>query len=72
MDKRYQVKHYIAVVRNGTGLRFTVLETADPQWYLFVPMIGETSSMGSLQIPVLKKDLRDDIRHALANGRGND
>lgn len=71
MDKRYQVKQYVAVVRSGAGQRFQVFSTGDPQWYLFVPLIGATSSAGTIHFPVLKKDLRDDIRHALAHGRGN-
>lgn len=71
MDKRYQVKQYIAIVRNGWGQRFQVFHTGDPKWYLFVPMIGETSCVGSLQFPIEKANLRDDVRKMLAHGCGN-
>jgi hypothetical protein len=71
MVRELQVKQYVAMVRNSWGLRLTVFETADPKFYLFIPMVGETSAMGDLQIPVRKADLRDDIRRALTHGVGN-
>lgn len=71
MDQRYQVKQYVAIVRSSTGQRFQVFITGDPKWYLFVPMIGETSCVGSIQFPVEKSNLRDNIRKMLAHGCGN-
>ena len=68
---QYQVKQYVAVVRNGRGQRFRVFETADARYYLFDALIGESSVSGGNQFPVLKSDLRDDIRRGLRHGVGN-
>jgi hypothetical protein len=70
MDRRYQVKQYVAVVRSRTGMRFRVFETGDAQWYLFDPLSADDCSLCN-QFPVRKKDLRPDIRRALAHGYGN-
>ena len=64
------VKQYVAVVQNGTGLRFMVFTTGDPKFYLFCPL-DKDGNQGGIQIPVKRADLRDDIRRALAHGWGN-
>ena len=66
-----QVKQYVAVVRSKYGQRYQVFETGDAKYYLFVPLLGETSSVGDIQFPVLKKDLQPAIKRALAHGWGN-
>lgn len=72
MDRRYQVKQYVAVVQNSRGSKFMVFETGDAKYYLFSQLYpGPTLIQTGLQFPVLKKDLRDDIRKALAHGWGN-
>lgn len=68
---KYGIKQYVAVVRNGRGIRFMVFETGDPKYYMFSQLIGETSVSSGLMFPVLKKRLRDDIRRALRHGWGN-
>jgi hypothetical protein len=72
MDQRYMVKQYVAVVQNSRGSRFMVFETGDARWYLFSQLYpGPNLIATGLQFPVLKKDLRDDMRKALRNGWGN-
>ena len=68
-DVRYQVKQYVAVVK-GAFARFRVFETGDSKFYLF-SMIDDNDCDTGLQWPVRKKDLRDDVRRALAHGYGN-
>lgn len=70
MDPRFQVKQYVAVVRNQFGVRFRVFKTGDDKWYLFDPLDAYDCSV-SMQFPVLKSRLRNDLRRALANGCGN-
>jgi hypothetical protein len=65
-----QVKQYVAVVRNSRGSRFRVFETGNPKFYLF-STIAPDGREGDLQFPVLKANLRDDIRSALRHGIGN-
>jgi hypothetical protein len=65
-----QVKQYVAVIKNSRGRRFRVFETGDPKFYLF-STIAPDGTEGGLQFPVLKKNLRPDIRRALARGCGN-
>ena len=69
MDRRMQVKQFVAVVR-GALCRFMVYETGDPAFYLFAQMDPD-GNLTTLSWPVRKADLRDDIRHALRNGVGN-
>ena len=72
MDRRYQVKQYVAVVQNRRGSRFMVFRTGDDRWYLFAQLYpGPGLIQTGLQFPVEKSNLRDDIRRALAHGWGN-
>jgi hypothetical protein len=71
MELALEIKQYVAIVRSGHGSRFSVFETGDPKFYCFVPMVGESSIMGTLQFPVKKSDLRDDICKMLRHGCGN-
>jgi hypothetical protein len=71
MDTRaFQVKQYVAVVRNGWGNRFMVFRTGDDKFYLFV-LVDSHGCFTELQFPVRKSDLRPEIRKALAHGWGN-
>jgi len=65
-----QVKHYVAVVKNSRGSRFRVFETGNPKFYLF-STIAPDGREGDMQFPILKANLRADIRQALAHGWGN-
>jgi hypothetical protein len=70
LDPRYQVKQWIGVVKGDhPTIRWAVMETGDSRYYLF--RVVENGCMGDLCFPVLKKNLRDDIRRALAHGVGN-
>ena len=69
MDPRYQVKQYVAMVQ-GEWCRFRVFTTGNEQYYLFDPLDAYGCSLCN-QFPVRKKDLRDDLRRALAHGYGN-
>jgi hypothetical protein len=60
-----QAKQYVAVVQ-GALSRFRVLTTGDARYYLFCPL-----DMPMDPFPVLKADLRPEIRRALAHGWGN-
>lgn len=71
MDRRYGVKQYIAIVKNGDGMRFMVFATGDTKYYLFSQLYPGTLSATGLQFPVLKSRLRDDIKSALTHGWGN-
>jgi hypothetical protein len=65
----YMVKQYVAVVQ-GRWCKFMVFETGSPKHYLF-SQLDPSGCATTLQFPVLKTDLRDDIRRALAHGWGN-
>ena len=69
MDRRYQVKQYVAVVRSR-WCRFRVFATGDARWYLF-DQLDEHGCSTTLQFPVKKSDLKPEIRRALAHGWGN-
>ena len=69
MDRRFQVKQYVAVVRGASGGRFRVLRTGDDRYYLF-DAIDERGCSTGLQFPVLKSRLRTDVKRALAHGWG--
>jgi hypothetical protein len=68
MDRRYQVKQYVAEV-NSRFCRFRVFTTGDAQWYLFCALDPSGYDHG-LHVPVRKIDLRTDVRHALRHGWG--
>jgi hypothetical protein len=70
MDRAYMVKQYVAVVKSRMGQRFRVFETGDPKYYLFDPLDANDCS-GCIQFPVLKANLRADIRRMLRHGAGN-
>lgn len=66
----YGVKQFVARVKNSRGIRFNVFETGDSRYYLFDP-IDQHDCSYCMAFPVLKKDLRPDIRRALRHGWGN-
>jgi hypothetical protein len=71
-DRRMMVQKYVAVVQNRRGSRFMVFQTGDEKYYLFSQLYpGPGLIATGLQFPVEKKNLRDDIRRALAHGWGN-
>jgi len=63
------VKQFVAVVRSR-WCRFMVFTTGSPRHYLFSQLDPHGCQTG-LHFPVLKADLRRDIRRALAHGWGN-
>ena len=73
MSGRYrpecQVKQYVAVVRGRFG-EFMVFATGSDRHYLFAQLYPGTLTATGLSWPVLKRELRDDIRHGLAHGAG--
>ncbi len=71
MLRSFQVKQYIAIVKNSRGNRFQVFRTGDEQFYLFCQLYPEVDIATGLQIPIRKSDLRRDIRSALNHGWGN-
>jgi hypothetical protein len=64
-----QVKQFVAVVQGEHG-RFMVFETGSARHYLFAQLYPGTTTQTGLSWPVLKADLRDDVRHGLAHGVG--
>jgi hypothetical protein len=73
--RRCGVKQFVAIVRShATGKRFSVYTCGDDHYYLFTLMAsrepGDTR-MTDLSFPVRRKDLRPEIRRALAQGVGN-
>jgi hypothetical protein len=72
--QRFGVKQYVAVVRTRRGRRFSVFTCGDDRYYVFTlmasPEPGDTV-MTTISFPVRRKDLRDDLRRALAHGVGN-
>jgi hypothetical protein len=64
-----QVQKYVAVVDGQFG-SFMVFETGSAQHYLFCQLYPGTTTQTGLSWPVLKRDLRDDVRHGLAHGVG--
>ena len=69
MDRRYQVKQYVAEVETKTSL-FHVFKTGDEKYYLFAQVNPKTKCDTGLQFPVLKSRLRKDVGRALKNGFG--
>jgi hypothetical protein len=64
-----QVKQFVAVVK-GSWSKFCVFMTGSTRHYLF-HQLDNHGCMTQLAFPVLKTDLRDDIRSALSHGWGN-
>ncbi len=57
-----------AVVRSRvTGVRFRVFTTGDDRYYLFDPL-DEHDCSRCMSFPVLKADLKPEIRRALRQG----
>jgi hypothetical protein len=61
-----QVKQYVAQVKANYGLHWYVYRTGSDSHYLFA-----CTEYPHIQFPVLKADLNDDIRSALARGAGH-
>jgi hypothetical protein len=70
---RNGVKQWVAVIKNSRGVRFVVFTTGDDKYYLFSALRGPAPGVEftGVQFPVLRKNLRKDIRYALAHGYGN-
>lgn len=66
----YQVKQFVAVVQGSTRTRWLVFKTGSDKHYLF-SQIDPNGCQTGLQVPVAKRDLKPEIRRALANGKGN-
>jgi hypothetical protein len=64
-----QVKQFVAVVQGRFG-RFMVFETGSAQHYLFCQLYPDSLTQTGLSWPVLKRELRDDVRHGLRHGVG--
>lgn len=61
-----QTKQFVAEVNGDFGSRWRVFTTGSDKHYLFVCVQDSDR-----QRPVLKADLRDDVRRALAHGYGH-
>lgn len=61
-----QVKQFVAEVDGAHGFRWRVFTTGSDRHYLFSCVENPCFS-----VPVLKADLRDDVRSALAHGWGH-
>ena len=68
---KYGCKQFVAVIKNRFNRQFMVFTSGDPKYYLFSAIDNQGIAVGIPSFPVLKKDLRDDIRHALLHGCGN-
>jgi hypothetical protein len=68
MAPEYQVTQWVAEVQGEHG-RFRVLRTGSDKHYLFDQLDRHGCSTG-LQFPVLRADLRPDVRRAPAHGCG--
>jgi hypothetical protein len=65
------VKQYVAVIRSqATGVRFRVFTTGSDRHYLFDPLDEDGCSLCNA-FPVLKSDLKPELRRALRHGWGN-
>lgn len=65
----YQVKQFVAVVKNCFGDNFMVFKTGNPKYYLF--SVVKNGIQTEVQFPVLIKDLDKNIKRMLNNGYGN-
>lgn len=61
-----QAKQYVAELNGSFGFRFRVFTTGSDRHYLFVCIQNS-----DVQFPVLKADLKREVRSALANGWGH-
>jgi len=61
------IKQYVAEFRNARGVRFRVFRTGSDKHYLFAPL-DQYGCDRCAHFPVLKRDLRQTIKSALANG----
>jgi hypothetical protein len=61
-----QVKQFVAEVNGCFGSRWHVFITGSDRHYLFTCVQNPV-----LSVPVLKADLRPDVRRALAHGYGH-
>ena len=68
--REMQIKQFVAVMQSGRGCKFMVFKTGSEKHYLFSALDRYGCQTGFM-FPVLKSELRRDVRHALANGRGN-
>lgn len=64
-----QVKQYVAKVR-GRFACFNVYRTGSDKHYLF-RVLTPDGCEGGLEFPVLKKELKPEVRSMLAHGCGN-
>jgi len=64
------VKQFVAVVQNRRGGKFMVFATGSSKHYLFSPL-DQYGCATCMSFPVLKANLRPEIRRALAHGWGN-
>lgn len=65
-----QVKQFVAEVQ-GRFSRFQVFITGSSKHYLFCQLDPSGRFATGLQFPVLKSELRRDVRSALTNGWGH-
>lgn len=66
MAPEFQVIQYVAELNGSFGCRFRVFRTGSGRHYLFVCVQNP-----DIAFPVLKTDLRRDVRSALAHGVGH-
>jgi hypothetical protein len=66
MRAELQVKQWVAEVNGAFGSRWRVFRTGSDRHYLF-QLVQNTD----IAVPVLRKDLRPDVRRALADGWGH-
>jgi hypothetical protein len=64
-----QVKQWVGEVQGEHG-RFRVFRTGSDRHYLFI-LLDPSGCQTQIQVPVLRADLRDDVRSALAHGWGH-
>jgi hypothetical protein len=67
LPQELMVKQFVAELNGSSGARLRVYETGSSRHYLF-ELIG---SNPPLQFPVLKSDLKPEVRRALAHGWGH-
>lgn len=71
MRPELQVKQYVGIVCGARDNSFMVFRTGSDKHYLFAQLYPNTTTQTGLEFPVLKADLHDEVRRALANGYGN-
>ena len=65
----YQIKQFVAIVKNCFGDKFMVFKTGNSKYYLF--SVVKNGIQIGVQFPVLIKDLNKDIKKMLNCGCGN-